>query len=88
MEELNNLYRQIILFFHSNKSAKVVAVQWNPQAMRSRYWSLKMGYSPLPVDFAKDPAGTGVEFTLKKDAILNEIAILGGDIVEKIQVNR
>jgi len=47
-----------------------------------------MGYSTLPVDFCKDAEGAGVGVSLNKDAILNEIATLGGDIVETIQVNR
>jgi U3 small nucleolar RNA-associated protein 22 len=88
VDELNNLYSDTILFFRSNNVANVVAGLWNPQATRPRNWSLKMGYSTLPVDFFKDAEGTGADVTLNKNAILNEIAILGGDIVEQIQVNR
>jgi len=88
VDELNTLYRQIILFFRSNRNANSVAGLWNPQATRLQNWGLKMGYSTLPVDFCKDAEGAGVGVTLNKDAILNEIAMLGGDIVEKIQVNR
>jgi len=89
VEELNNLYRHIIFFFRSRNGNRVAGL-WNPQATRSLNWGLKMGCSTLPVNFSKDAGGiesAGAHVTLNKDAILNEIALLGGDIVEKIQVN-
>jgi U3 small nucleolar RNA-associated protein 22 len=88
LDDLNILYHQIILFFRGSESGSAVAGLWNPQAARPRNWCLKMGYSTRPVDVCKVAEGVGAEVTLNKEAILNEIAVLGGDIVEKIQVNR
>jgi U3 small nucleolar RNA-associated protein 22 len=88
LDDLNILYHQIILFFRANESANTIAALWNPQTTRPQNWCLKMGYSTRLVDSCTVAESGGAEVTINKNAILNEIAMLGGDIVEKIQVNR
>ncbi|KAL1958471.1 hypothetical protein VTO42DRAFT_4335 [Malbranchea cinnamomea] len=87
--ELNRLFGQNILFFHGDDRTKVVAGIWNPQSVKPKSFALKRGYSTCPVKATSAPDGDSEgEITLNKTAILNEIATLGGDLVEKIEVNR
>lgn len=85
--ELNRLYGQHIMFFHGDDRTKVVAGVWNPQIDKSKSFALKQGYSTCPAKSSHDAGGTEDEVTVNKTAILNEIALLGGNLVTEIQVN-
>ncbi|KAI5283380.1 hypothetical protein KEM54_002173, partial [Ascosphaera aggregata] len=81
--ELQHLYGHTVLFFHDGHGGKVVGGLWNPSTTKDQSWSLKIGYSTVPkTSESKDL------LSLNKSAILNEIAILGGDLIQKIEVNR
>lgn len=82
INDLNRLYGQHILFFHGDDRTKAVTGIWNPQTAKPKSFALKRGYSSCPLKSPDD------EITLNKTGILNEIASLGGNLVEKIEVNR
>lgn len=86
VQELQASYGHSILLFHGDEHCNVVAGLWNPQMVSPKSWSLKMAYSTTP--------GSSVEFkgsrddvTINRPAILNEIARLGGAMVQSIQVH-
>ncbi|PGH16087.1 hypothetical protein AJ80_05302 [Polytolypa hystricis UAMH7299] len=87
VNELTRLYGHSILFFYGDQS-KVIAGVWNPQSSRPRAWNLKIGYSTIPIPPENDGSEPEDKVTLNKTGTLNEIATLGGDLVEKIQMNR
>ncbi|OAX81037.1 hypothetical protein ACJ72_04623 [Emergomyces africanus] len=90
VDELTRLYGHAIVFFHGDDGETgggVIAGVWNQQTTKPRAWGLKVGYSTVPSKIAGEE-GNGVELTPNRTAILNEIATIGGDLIEKIQVNR
>ncbi|KZZ90941.1 pre-rRNA processing protein Utp22 [Ascosphaera apis ARSEF 7405] len=82
IDELQTLYGQTILWFHDTRGGKVIGGLWNPLAAKDRPWSLKVGFSTMP------KASESEELILNKNAILNEIALLGSDLLQSIEINR
>lgn len=84
LAELETLYGSAILFFHNGES--VITGLWNPQTA-PRSWKVNLAYSTIP---AKKGKGEDAEVVaeVNKDAILAEIARLGGDMIRKIERNR
>ncbi|KAK2794977.1 hypothetical protein FQN52_006856 [Onygenales sp. PD_12] len=85
--ELNQYFGQAIVFFHGDEDSSVIAGVWNPQTTKQRAWGLKIGFSTVPVN-ASGGGGKEAELAANRTAILNEIATLGGELIEKVQVNR
>ncbi|KAK5173186.1 U3 snoRNP protein [Saxophila tyrrhenica] len=82
--ELGRLYGSAILFFSGGNERAAIAGLWNPQTS-SRPWTLHLSYSTTPLKSAdKEKAQAEVN----RDAILAEIACLGGDMVRRVEVNR
>ncbi|KAI3319896.1 pre-rRNA processing protein utp22 [Xylariaceae sp. AK1471] len=79
LRRLNSIYATPLLFFHGGPEDTVIAALWNPQ-LHSRAFSANMPSSFKPVDADSDT------FELNREAILAEIARIGGDIIEKIDV--
>ncbi|KKZ62074.1 hypothetical protein EMCG_03437 [[Emmonsia] crescens] len=89
-DELTRLYGHAIVFFHGDNGetgGDVIAGVWNQQTTKPRAWGLKIGYSTVPSNVGEEEEN-GAELTPNRTAILNEIATIGGELVEKIQVNR
>jgi U3 small nucleolar RNA-associated protein 22 len=85
--DLTRLYGQHILFFHGSERRNVIAGLWNAQSTKSKSFGLRQGYSTCPAAFeSATKAAEPDEATLNRTAILKEIASLGGDLVERIQV--
>jgi U3 small nucleolar RNA-associated protein 22 len=64
----------MVLFFDMEKRS-IISGLWNPQTRRP--WKLKLGYSSAPV-------GQTGEVDVNRDAVLNEIARLGGSLIKNI----
>lgn len=84
-EELMVVYGNAIQFFYDAVDGGVIAGLWNPQA-RSRQWKVNLTYSTVPVLERIGNAGTRID--ANEVAILNDIARLGGDLIESIEVRR
>jgi len=81
LTDLRSLYGHAIVLFHDEEGGDAIAGLWSPSTAR-RPWKVKLGYSSVPVP----EEGTDVE--VNKNAILNEIARLGGEVVHGIEVNK
>ncbi|CAJ2508559.1 Uu.00g135850.m01.CDS01 [Anthostomella pinea] len=79
LKRLNAIYPSPLLFFNGGAEDNIIAALWNPQ-LHSRTFTVNMPCSFKPVD------QDGDMFELNRDAVLAEIARVGGDLVEKIDV--
>ena len=84
LKELEDLYGSAILLFSGWPEKPIIAGLWNPQTAR-RPWKLNLSYSTTPI---KDTAGAEIKADVNKESILAEIARLGGDMIQSIEVNR
>ncbi|KAI1999712.1 U3 snoRNP protein [Ophidiomyces ophidiicola] len=84
INELHRLYGSHILFFYDFEERNIVAGLWKPQSIKPRTFGLKLSYSSTP---ATGPEAGENMVVLRKDATLHAIATLGGDLIEKVQVN-
>ena len=83
LSELDEVYGSAILFFANGTDKPVIAGLWNPQTA-PRSWKVNLSYSTVPVKADEEE----VKAEINKDAILAEIARLGGDLISRIEVNR
>ncbi|PGG97841.1 hypothetical protein AJ79_09077 [Helicocarpus griseus UAMH5409] len=89
-EELARLYGHAVVFFHGDEEESgggLIAGVWNQQTIKPRGWGLKIGYSTVPASVGEE-GDEEAELAPNRTAILNEIATLGGELVEKVVVNR
>ncbi|KAI7514526.1 Nrap protein [Hortaea werneckii] len=84
LNELEKLYGSAVLFFSGGIERPVIAGLWSPQTA-PRTWKVNLAYSTIP---AKEPKAEDVQAHINKDAILAEVARLGGDMIEKIEAHR
>ena len=84
IDELTSLYAATLLFFTSKERRDFIAGLWIP--CESRTWKLKLGYSSKPTDESDE--GSELTVDVNREAILNEMARLGGDLVRSIEVRR
>lgn len=82
LRELEALYGSAILFFSGGRERPVIAGLWHPQTDR-RIWKLNLSYSTVPL---KDKTNAEVQTQANKEAIVAEIARLGGDLIQSIQL--
>jgi len=85
-EEMEQTYKNNVVFFHGGQSGSLIAGLWNPQ-MESRPFRLKLNCSSAPLPGSQN-GDADERVTINKPAILSEIAALGGDMIKKIDVNR
>ncbi|EME78168.1 uncharacterized protein MYCFIDRAFT_33954 [Pseudocercospora fijiensis CIRAD86] len=83
LEELESVYGSAILFFYGASERSVITGLWSPLTAR-RSWKVNLVYSTIPVKSESEDAD--VQASLNKNSILAEIARLGGDMVEKVEV--
>ncbi|KAL2009261.1 hypothetical protein VTN00DRAFT_7455 [Thermoascus crustaceus] len=86
VQELQASYGHSMLLFHGDEHCNVVAGLWNPQMVTPKRWNLKMAYSTSPGP-AIESKGSRDDVTINNLAILNEIARLGGAMVESVRVH-
>ncbi|KAK5625595.1 hypothetical protein RRF57_001311 [Xylaria bambusicola] len=79
LRRLNSVYATPLLFFHGGPEDTVIAALWNPQ-LHTRGFSANMPSSFKPTGADSDT------FELNREAVLAEIARIGGDMIEKIDV--
>ncbi|KAF2176404.1 Nrap protein [Zopfia rhizophila CBS 207.26] len=87
--ELLDVYGDAILWFWDPEALDLIAGLWNPGVTGQRSWKVKVGWNSLPLDVdGKENKGKaeGVQIQTNKEAILNEIGTLGGELVEKIEL--
>ncbi|KAI0550958.1 Nrap protein [Xylaria curta] len=79
LRHLQSVYVAPLLFFYGGVEDTVIAALWNPQ-MHTRGFSANMPSSFKPTSADAD------KYELNKEAVLAEIARIGGDLIEKIDV--
>ncbi|KAI1428966.1 Nrap protein [Xylaria sp. FL1777] len=79
LRRFSSIYATPLLFFHGGPEDTVIAALWNPQ-LHSRGFSANMPSSFKPIGADADT------FELNREAVLAEIARIGGDLIEKIDV--
>ncbi|KAK4611491.1 U3 small nucleolar RNA-associated protein 22 [Fulvia fulva] len=88
LKDLEATYGASIIFFTGGSeragSGAVIAGLWSPLTAR-RSWKVNLAYSTIPTKMSKGEE-EDVDAVLNKAAILAEIARLGGDMIEKIEV--
>lgn len=80
LDELRSLYSNSIVFFQGFAGG-VIGGLWNPQNLAARSFKINAAYATKPASDKQD------EVVIDKDAILAEIARLGGDMVSRVEVN-
>lgn len=80
LKELEDLYGAAILFFYGGSERNVISGLWSLVTAR-RNWKVNLAYSTVPAGEGED-----VQADANKSAMLAEIARLGGDLIEKIEV--
>ncbi|KAI0190724.1 nrap protein [Xylaria flabelliformis] len=79
LRRLQSVYATPLLFFHGGPEDTVIAALWNPQ-LHIRGFSANMPSSFKPTSADAD------KYELNKEAVLAEVARIGGDLIEKIDV--
>lgn len=84
LDELCDVYGSNVVFFHGAHQGSVIAGLWNPQT-GPRPWKINVSYSTMPVPQAGEAEPM---ISINKAAILNDIALLGGDLVSRVESMR
>ncbi|KAL1983081.1 hypothetical protein VTN96DRAFT_494 [Rasamsonia emersonii] len=85
LQELQAAFSHCILFFYGDKQCNVIGGLWKPELTTPKPWGLKMAYSTCPA--AADSSRETNDVTLNRSSILNEIARLGGAMIESIEIH-
>lgn len=81
LDELDQLYGSAVLFFAGKSERPIIAGLWSPQTLR-RSWKVNLAYSTMPMKTSED---LDVIAEINKDAILAEMARLGGSLIERVE---
>lgn len=84
LKDLEALHGSATLLFSGGVERPIIAGLWNPQMTR-KPWKLNLSYSTTPT---KDSANAETQADVNKEAILAEMARLGGDMIQSIEINR
>ncbi|KAI9697863.1 MAG: hypothetical protein M1820_007650 [Bogoriella megaspora] len=87
VEELQRVFGDAVVFFWDGYERDLIAGLWSPHTAARRF-KVHLAYSTRPIQGQAGEEGEGGEVEINKEGILNEIARLGGDMVEKIEVNK
>ncbi|KAF2838574.1 Nrap protein [Patellaria atrata CBS 101060] len=82
VRELQEIYGHAIVFFWDLGFQGIIAGLWNPSA-GARQWKVKLDYSTKPLQL-KSNGDESAHVDINKEAILNEIARLGGEMVQSV----
>ncbi|KAF9638271.1 putative pre-rrna processing protein utp22 protein [Lasiodiplodia theobromae] len=86
LSELRETFGHAVVLFSDENDGDVIAGLWNPANIAKRKWKVRMGYSTVPV--AEQRAEGEVDAEANKEAMLAEMARLGGELVKKVEINR
>ncbi|KAL3470185.1 Nrap protein [Aspergillus californicus] len=81
VRDLQACFNPSILFFSGHEHSDIIGGLWNPQALKSKTWSLGLAYSTLPEEL-NDSANV----FMNRTAMLNEISRLGSGFISQIEV--
>jgi U3 small nucleolar RNA-associated protein 22 len=85
IQDLRAAYGETFLLFWDENDGDVIGGLWNPQ-LECRPWKLKLAYSSAPFTRNTGKETTeDVEVSANKEAILSEVARLGGDLISKVE---
>lgn len=91
LEELQRVYGDATLFFYNRAEQDVIAGLWSPHTMRRRL-KVNLGWSSVPMSGSHTSGGSGeeegAEVRANKEAMLAEMARLGGDLVRSVEAQR
>ncbi|RPB25655.1 Nrap protein [Terfezia boudieri ATCC MYA-4762] len=103
LQDLQRIYTSSLVFFHGSTSTTVGAL-WAPHTSNVRPWKVNLACSTIPTteygksnnksdhgddeEAQEEPQNDKGMLAINKSAILNEIARLGGELVERIEINR
>ncbi|POS72651.1 hypothetical protein DHEL01_v208956 [Diaporthe helianthi] len=83
LAQLNSLFSGPLLFFHGAPEDTIIAAIWNPQIQRRTFRvNLPCSYKPATIE-GEGPGDEHVD--VNEEAILAEIARIGGELVESIE---
>jgi U3 small nucleolar RNA-associated protein 22 len=83
LTRLNSLFSGPLLFFHGAPEDTVVAAIWNPQ-VQSRAFRVNLPCSYKPAT-SEDEEIRGEHVDVNREAILAEVARIGGELIEAIE---
>ena len=84
--KLEASYGSAVLLFAGGSERPVIAGLWSPQTA-PRNWKMNLAYSTIPRKLRAKEEEVNVSAEINKDAILAEMARLGGDLIESIEVS-
>ena len=90
VHEVQEVYGSSLMLFYSGGQKGVVAGLWSPVVTASRAWKVNLAYSTIPTAeevAEEEQPEAGAKAVVNKEAILAEIARLGGSLIEKIDVH-
>ncbi|KAG6357924.1 hypothetical protein INS49_013807 [Diaporthe citri] len=86
LTQLNSLFSGPLLFFHGAPEDTVVAAIWNPQVQRRTFRvNLPCSYKPAAREDEGGAGTSGEHVDVNREAILAEVARIGGDLIEAIE---
>jgi U3 small nucleolar RNA-associated protein 22 len=88
VQELEEIYSNSVIFFHSTMAGSVIGGLWNPHAAAARPFKVNSAYATKIVETMDKDVEAAGEVIIDKSAILAEIARLGGDMVSRVEANR
>jgi U3 small nucleolar RNA-associated protein 22 len=80
IKELERVFSDHICFFHDWEARPVVGGVWLPQ-LDTRKWKVGSSWGSIP---GKRESGRDTEVTLNKSGIIQQLAMLGADLVSRI----
>lgn len=84
LQELESLYGASVLFCSGGGERGVVGCLWMPGVRGRRGWRVNGGFNTRPVVAGEQ--GEGVQVEVNREAVLGEIAEIGGVIVRRVEV--
>ncbi|CZS95143.1 related to pre-rRNA processing protein Utp22 [Rhynchosporium agropyri] len=85
IEEIQKLYTNTIVFFNGASATSTIGGLWNPLYVAPRAFKVNSTFATKVVN---SEVGDLEKVVLDKNAILAEIARLGGDMISRIEVHR
>lgn len=89
-QDLRAIYGDSVLWFWDPETLDAIVGLWNPVVTGQRSWKVKPGWNSVPVKVKvseeEKEKGRNVEIRVNKEAVVNEIRRLGGELVKSIEV--
>ncbi|KAK9449260.1 Nrap protein [Limtongia smithiae] len=83
LRELECTYEGAVLLFQNRRKQNMIAGIWDPKLLAERRWKVYLGYSTKPA--ASEGGGMA---TANVEAMVWEMARLGGNLVERVEITR